>query len=67
MGEAMRVNWKDYKMSSQYAVEINAGYSANLFGIGECPYIDGDDLGMRQEAWRFGHQQAQRHILGDVR
>lgn len=63
----MRINWKDYKVSSKYAEQINAGYSSNLFGIGECPYIDGDDLAMRQEAWRFGHQQAQRHVLGDMR
>ena len=59
--------FKQYKHAAKYAVEINAGYGANLFGIGECPYIDGEDLQERQEAWRYGHQQAQRHLQGEVR
>lgn len=67
MESAVRVNWKEYKIAAKYATEINAGYSANLFGIGDCPYIDGEDLDMRREAWRHGHQQAQRHLQGDLR
>lgn len=67
MGGTVQVNFKTYKDSAKYAVEINAGYSSNLFGIGDCPYVDGDDLANREAAWVYGHQMAQRHVRGEVR
>jgi len=67
MEKAVRVDFKSYKNAAKYAVEINAGYSANLFGIGDCPYVDGDDLANREAAWIYGHQMAQRHVRGEVR
>lgn len=63
----MRIDFKQYKEAARYAVEINAGYASNLFGIGQCPYVDGERLTERQEAWKYGHQQAQRHLQGDFR
>lgn len=63
----MSVNFKEIKIASKYAEQINAGYSSNLYGIGDCPYLDGDDLANREAAWVYGHQMAQRHVRGEVR
>lgn len=53
-------------MAARYAEHINAGYNANLHGIGECPYKDGEDWINREAAWIYGHQQAQRHVSGNA-
>lgn len=60
------LNFKQYSTAARYASEVNAGYTANLFGISECPYKDGQDLHNREAAWIYGHQQAQRHVMGDA-
>lgn len=61
------LNFKQYSTAARYAAEVNAGYTANLFGISECPYKDGSDLSNREAAWVYGHQMAQRHVRGEVR
>lgn len=60
------LNFRDYSTAARYAAEINAGYTANLFGLKECPYRDGADLSNRSAAWHHGFQQAQRHIKGHL-
>ncbi len=61
-----QMNFKEYKTAARYAAEVNAGYTANLFGISECPYKDGHDWINREAAWIYGHQQAQRHVSGEM-
>lgn len=61
-----QIDFKKYSTAARYAAEVNAGYTANLFGISECPYKDGQDLHNREAAWIYGHQQAQRHVSGNA-
>lgn len=55
------MNFKEYKIAAKYAFEINAGYSANLYGLTKCPYRK--DEGKRG-AWQYGWNLAQSHVEG---
>lgn len=55
------IDFTKYKNAAKYAMQINEGYTASLYGIDrdKLPYPYHGEFG---QAWRYGHNLATKHV-----
>lgn len=64
MGEVVQeVDFRSPRIGSKYAIQINEGCTAGLYGM---KYANRYECEIERAAFEYGYRQAQRNISGDL-